>query len=122
MNNTTKRTIFLRKAAALVNFACLYGISFIVYDFHRTTTKQVNRYAKGRTKPGNIITYCDGKIVKSAHQDWLAWDICIIKDGRCVWEHTPDYDTLGKVWVEIIGGTWGGNFKKLDDIFHFAYP
>ena len=45
----------------------------ITYGF-RTQKQQVALYAKGRTKPGGIVTYKDGIIKKSKHQSGLAVD------------------------------------------------
>jgi len=119
MNNTIRRIIFLKKAVALINFACLNGIDFIVYTFYRTTEEQKKRYAQGRTEPGRIVTYCDGVKKRSAHQDWLAWDIVIIKNGKPIWQRTNDYELLGKFWKEL-GGIWGGDWE-LNDVYHFEY-
>lgn len=119
MTNTAKRIIFLKKIMALTSFACLNYINFIVYTFHRTTKEQEERYSSGRTKPGRKITYCDGIKKRSAHQDWLAWDIVIIENNKAVWERTKDYELLGKFWKNL-GGTWGGDWK-LGDIYHFEW-
>jgi len=40
----------------------------------RTLEEQEALYAKGRTEPGSIITYKDGRVSKSKHQDGLAVD------------------------------------------------
>ena len=91
--------------------------------FHRTAEDQANLYAQGRTKPGKIITYCDGYEKVSAHQRWRAIDFVVVKDDELIWERTPEYETLGSFW-EMIGGVWGGErkwhrFLNLNDIFHF---
>lgn len=41
----------------------------------RTLEEQQELYAKGRTKPGGIVTYKDGIVSKSKHQEGLAVDV-----------------------------------------------
>jgi peptidoglycan L-alanyl-D-glutamate endopeptidase CwlK len=119
MTNTAKRCQFLQHLALLIQKATLEGIEFIVWTFYRSPADQNFLYQQGRTRPGKIITNCDGTLVRSRHQDWLAVDILIIKDGADQWIRTPEYDRLGEIW-ESLGGKWGGNFKSpAGDIFHF---
>lgn len=111
MTNTAKRIRFIRKFAALTQHARMFGLDFIVTDFYRTTDRQQELYAAGKSQ-------CDGINNKSKHQDWLAIDICLIKDGECVWERVTAYELLGKYWKKI-GGIWGGDWESLNDIYHF---
>lgn len=120
MNNTMKRIIFVRKLAALTEIAALNGIGFIITCFHRTAEDQADRYAQGRTKPGSIATYLDGYKKKSNHQRWLAVDIAIVEKGRIEWGRTEEYEMLGRIWKEALGGTWGGDWG-LNDIYHFEW-
>lgn len=121
MNNTVKRIMFIRKLAMLTELASLGGISFIISCFNRTAEDQAERYAQGRTEPGKIVTYCDGYEKKSNHQDWLAVDIAIItRSGEIEWGRTEDYELLGRIWKEYIGGRWGGDWD-LNDIYHFEW-
>jgi len=120
MSNTIKRVIFFQKFALFTVMAQVLGIRFIITTFHRTKEQQVARYAQGRTEPGRIVTNCDGVVRRSFHQDWLAIDLAIVKDGACVWERTSDYESLGSLWKKIFKGTWGGDWE-LNDIFHFQY-
>jgi len=120
MSNTIKRIIFFQKFALFTVMAQALGIRFIITAFHRTKEQQSRRYAQGRTAPGKIVTDCDGEVKRSFHQDWLAIDLVIIKDGKCVWERTNEYETLGKLWKQVFKGTWGGDWR-LNDIYHFQY-
>ena len=43
----------------------------------RSTEEQQRLYAKGRTVPGQIVTYKDGVIKKSKHQEGLAVDVAV---------------------------------------------
>jgi len=80
----------------------------------RTTRRQQALYAKGRTKPGRVVTNCDGIIRKSYHQTGKAAD-CAFRvprggdpfDPKHPWQL---YGELAKKW----GLRWGGNFKKYD--------
>ena len=120
MTNTQKRTRFIQHLALFTQKATLEGIEFIVWTFYRSALEQNWFYQQGRTRPGKIITNCDGQVYRSRHQDWLAVDILIIdKAGGSVWTRTPEYDRLGEIW-ESIGGRWGGNFTS-PDCFHFEY-
>jgi len=47
-------------------------------------------------------------IVHSIHQDQLAVDFNLFKDGKYL-DKTIDHKPLGEFW-ESIGGTWGGRF------------
>jgi hypothetical protein len=103
----------------LVQQANLDNIEFIVWTFYRSPADQNYLYQQGRTRPGGIITNCDGYINKSKHQEWLAIDILIVRYGTDLWTHEPEYDRLGEIW-EALGGTWGGKFHSPQaDIFHF---
>ena len=115
MTNTAKRCRFLQLLALLIQKVTLEGIEFIVWTFYRSPVDQSYLYQQGRTRPGKIITNCDGTLVRSKHQDWLAVDILIIKDGSDQWTKTPEYEHLGEIW-QSLGGRWGGNWN---DYFHF---
>lgn len=119
MTNTEKRAIFIRDASILVARATELGISLIVIEFYRSPQNQARRYARGRTKPGRIITYCDGYKKKSKHQFRLAWDIAILIDGQITWNPLHGYNILGNIWKQM-GHTWGGDFS-FKDYCHFEY-
>jgi len=114
----------LRKLALLTFYAEAKGIRFNLTEFHRTPENQAERYAQGRTKPGNIITNCDGVHSHSRHEFWEAADIVIVMDdGRRTLDPIPEYTILGEIW-EQIGGTWGGRWfldgkTTFNDIYHF---
>jgi len=115
LTNTEKRIRFIDLFSQFVQQAKAKGIQFIVWTFHRTAQEQNYLYQQGRTRSGRKVTNCDGYIKASNHQNWLAKDILIIKDGHDVWTRTPDYDRLGEIWTAL-GGRWGGEW---DDCFHF---
>lgn len=96
----------------------------------RTIDEQNALYAKGRTKPGKIVTNARGG--KSYHNYGLAVDFSIMydKDGNgsfevLSWDTAKDGDDDGlKDWLEVVkvfeeaGWFWGGRFSKLKDAPH----
>lgn len=91
----------------------------------RTDKEQDELYAQGRTKPGNKVTNAKGS--QSYHNYGLAFDICLIIDGKSAsWDTIKDFDG-DKVsdWMEVVkiakryGWEWGGDWKKFKDAPHF---
>jgi len=101
MNNTEKRIIFIRWAAELTIFAKDQAIDFIVTCFKREDEEQHRKFLAG-------LSQIDGITERSNHQDWLAWDIAIIRHGVVTWNPDHGYKTLGAKWEESLGGYWGG--------------
>ena len=58
------------------------GISWITTCTRRTQADQDELYARGRSKPGQIVTWTR----KSKHIDGEAFDICILKNGKLCWD------------------------------------
>jgi peptidoglycan L-alanyl-D-glutamate endopeptidase CwlK len=120
--STEKRSRFLGLFGQLLTFAAERGILMIVWTFERSPQEQNFLYQQGRTRPGKIVTNCDGYITKSEHQKWLAIDLAVVKDGEVEWADLPEYHDLGEFW-ESLGGAWGGAFigsgSALNDIYHF---
>lgn len=122
MGSTARRTEFISFLAQLLSYAGENGIELICTAFHRTEQQQAEIYAVGRTKPGKIITYKDGREKRSKHQDWEAIDLEVIKtrsDGTkfIEWNRTLEYEMLGEFW-KARGRTWGGDWD-INDIYHF---
>ena len=107
----SKRNEFLLKLARLILFAESQGLELNCFSMYRTPEQQHQRFMDGKS-------FCDGYKKKSRHQMWRAADFCIIKNGDCVWERTPDYEKLGQFWKNL-SGTWGGDWSSLNDIYHF---
>ncbi len=91
------------------------GLNVIVTQTLRTAEYQNSLYQQGRTKPGVIVTGCDGYRSKSNHQDGMAWDICNNKKGdeynKAVLNKAGD---IGK----RLGIEWGGGWA-IGDTPHF---
>ena len=54
----TKKT--RKKAKKLLKLCHKKGLCVFITETYRTTFEQDELYAKGRTKSGNIVTYCKG--------------------------------------------------------------
>jgi len=114
-SKTEKRTEFIRSLSELILKGHNdYGIRVAVFWFHRTEEQQRALYAIGRTvelhkKP---VTNCDGMTKRSAHQDWMAADLCIIdrKTGEWQWPRIPEYKILGRI-ARNLGLAWGGDWN-----------
>lgn len=89
----------------------------------RTIDEQNELYAQGRTKPGNIVTNAKGG--SSYHNYGLAFDFCLLYDGKVSWDTGFDADKDGQAdWQEVVktfkanGYTWGGDFHSIPDAPH----
>ena len=86
----------------------------------RTFEEQDELFAKGRTKPGPIVTQARGG--KSNHNFGLAADLCPFTDDK------PDWNAPIAAWAAIgttamaHGLEWGGQWKKFLDKPHVQLP
>lgn len=68
----------------------------------------------------------NAKAGQSIHNYGLAFDFCLIKGGKTIWDVKADFDA-DKVpdWMEVVkvfkdaGYTWGGDFRSIYDAPHF---
>lgn len=102
-------------ARTLVHMAADAGITIKVISGFRTYAEQDALYAKGRTKPGKIVT--NAKAGFSNHNFGLAFDIGIF-NGSSYIEESPDYKKVGAMGISL-GLTWGGNWTSIQDEPHF---
>lgn len=100
------------------------------YDFgithgERTIAEQQELYAQGRTKPGKIVTNCDGIKIKSEHNysPSKAFDIKVYVNGKVTWDvqyykavAAHILDCAKKLKISI---TWGGSWKRFPDYPHY---
>lgn len=94
------------------------GIFLIITEGFRTKEYQDELYAKGRTKPGKIVTNAKGSTYSSQHMWGAAFDIAI-NDAKLLY----DANTIKKV-AKIaksskVGLAWGGDWKSIVDTPHF---
>jgi peptidoglycan L-alanyl-D-glutamate endopeptidase CwlK len=96
------------------------GIVVEVVQGLRTYKEQDELYAKGRTKPGPIVTQARGG--QSNHNFGLAVDLCPFTNDK------PDWNAPMAVWAaigaaaEAHGLEWGGQWKKFLDKPHVQLP
>lgn len=96
------------------------GIVVEVVQGLRTFAEQDELYARGRTKPGPIVTQARGG--ESNHNFGLAVDLCPFTDDK------PDWSAPMSVWAaigaaaEAHGLEWGGQWKKFLDKPHVQLP
>lgn len=81
----------------------------------RTLEEQAEIYAKGRLRPGPIVTHA--KPGQSWHNFGLAFDIGIF-EGRMYLPDSPQYMAAGKIGANL-GLEWGGHWDRLPDYPHF---
>jgi peptidoglycan LD-endopeptidase CwlK len=102
-------------ARALVHKAASMGIRIKIISGLRTYAEQNELYAKGRTKPGPVVTNARGGY--SNHNFGTAFDVGIF-DGATYVPESTRYKAVGALGVEL-GLEWGGNWKTIQDEPHF---
>ncbi len=100
------------------------GHPMMVTDTVRTVAQQQALYAQGRTKPGKIVTNCDGELIKSNHQVHSdgyghAADLCFVVGGKPSWDIKLPWKLYG-AFAKMEGLGWGGSWTntKLVDLPH----
>lgn len=94
------------------------GFPMMATDGVRTLAAQQALFAQGRSQPGKIVTYADGKTVRSNHQvkaDGFghAADCCFIVNGRPSWDEQLPWRAYGEL-AKALGLKWGGDWKRPD--------
>lgn len=92
------------------------GLDILITDGLRTYAEQNELYAKGRTKPGNIVT--NAKAGESYHNFGLAFDMVVIKGGKAVWSVGPEWRRFAAI-AKSKGFKWGGDWTSFKDYPHF---
>jgi peptidoglycan L-alanyl-D-glutamate endopeptidase CwlK len=96
------------------------GLIVEVVQGMRTFAEQDELYAKGRTKPGEVVTQARGG--ESNHNYGLAVDLCPFTNDK------PDWNAPVSAWAAIgaaaekHGLEWGGQWKKFIDKPHVQLP
>lgn len=98
------------------------GTHALMIEGFRTSAYQQELYAKGRTKPGEIVTYRNGTTNPSNHQSSLAADIVIATrlHGTINWGDLEFFAYLGHV-ARANGLVHGGDWKR-PDLPHIEWP
>ncbi len=101
------------------------GIYLIVTEGFRTKEYQDELYAKGRTKPGVIVTGAKGKDYSSQHQWGIAFDIAMNYDVDGDGKITDDtwnekgFKAVAKIAKSSkVGLAWGGDWRSIIDTPH----
>jgi peptidoglycan L-alanyl-D-glutamate endopeptidase CwlK len=100
------------------------GLTVIITQGVRTVAQQQALYAQGRTKPGKVVTACDGVKHPSNHQpkaDGYGYAVDVAwrhADGTISWE--GPWPTLGKLALAH-GLIWGGSWVVFVDRCHLEY-
>lgn len=94
------------------------GHDIVLTCVYRSPEEQAALYAKGRTAPGAIVTYCDGTAVRSKHNALpaRALDFCVLVGGKISWD-PAEYAPVGML-AESRGLIWGGSWETLKDYPH----
>jgi peptidoglycan L-alanyl-D-glutamate endopeptidase CwlK len=84
----------------------------------RTYAEQDALYAKGRTKPGPIVTNAEGG--ESNHNFGIAWDIGIFTSDGGYLSNSPLYEKAAKIVLGLLPELeWGGNWLTFKDEPHY---
>lgn len=94
------------------------GIYLIITEGFRTVEYQDSLYAKGRTKPGTIVTNAKGSSYSSQHQWGIAFDIAI-NDTKLLYDSATIKKVAKIAKSSKVGLSWGGDWKGLVDTPHF---
>lgn len=92
------------------------GLPVLVTQTLRDDEYQASLYAKGRTKPGRIVT---NSKTTTFHGRGLAFDICKNVKG----EEYSDRSFFARCGVigKKVGFSWGGDFGSFPDMPHFQW-
>ena len=94
------------------------GYSVEISSTYRSPQAQQDLYAMGRTRPGKIVTNCDGIKILSKHNIFpaKAIDVYIHKAGKAIWDLRV-FDLLEPL-AEKYNLEWGGSWKTFKDRPH----
>jgi peptidoglycan LD-endopeptidase CwlK len=107
------------KVKRIIERAVSADIQFRVVQGLRTFAEQDALFAKGRTKPGEVVTNARGGY--SNHNYGLAVDLCPFRNGKPQWNDTAGFLKLGEL-AKAEGLAWGGLWRKLIDKPHIELP
>jgi peptidoglycan LD-endopeptidase CwlK len=98
-----------------------FGVEYIMISGNRTWEEQNELYAKGRTKPGKIVTNARGGY--SNHNFKIAADFGVFKNKKYLdGTNPPLASKVHKLVGTIVAKynlEWGGNWKNFKDEPHF---
>lgn len=107
----------VRKMVALTWEMRAIGQPVVVVEGYRSPARQLALYARGRTKPGHIVTW----VKSSMHTLGRAVDIAATKNGKIDWSvKNPAWSEFGQR-AERRSLRWGGRWKA-KDLGHVELP
>lgn len=102
--------------AKLLRAATAQGFPLVLVQTYRSFEEQECLYAKGRNRPGPIVTNARGG--DSWHNYRRAFDVCFLRPlGKISWD--GPWEELGEL-AEGLGLEWGGRWHQPDRP-HFEY-
>jgi peptidoglycan L-alanyl-D-glutamate endopeptidase CwlK len=112
------------RVRALIDALAHEGHTILLTQGVRTAAQQAALYAQGRTRPGKVVTNCDGVTHRSNHQPkadgyGYAVDVAWRIRGLVTWE--GPWDRLGTL-AAAHGLTWGGTWVRFPDRPHLELP
>lgn len=117
--NRTKLHPWLNyKLGLLLKQCAKKGIYLIITEGFRSKEYQDKLYAKGRTKPGNIVTNAKGSDYSSQHQWGIAFDIAI-NDPKLLYNEATIRKVAKIAKSNKVGLAWGGDWVSPVDTPHF---
>lgn len=117
--NRTKLHPWLNyKLGLLLKQCAKKGIYLIITEGFRSKEYQDKLYAKGRTKPGNIVTNAKGSEYSSQHQWGIAFDIAI-NDSKLLYNEATIRKVAKIAKSKKVGLAWGGDWVSPVDTPHF---
>jgi peptidoglycan LD-endopeptidase CwlK len=113
-------------ARTLLTDCAAVGVDVLIYCTYRSNEEQNELYARGRTKPGSVVTRVRGGQSRHNHTEngvpaSLAFDCVPMVHGRPDWDAHEAYDNIAAVGRKL-GLTWGGDWKSFQDKPHFEIP
>ena len=103
-------------ARALIDAARRRGIELRVISGYRSPQQQQDLYARGRTRPGPVIT--NARV--SVHNTGLAFDVAVVENGGLSFDE-EELREVGRIGQEV-GLVWGGASDRFPDLPHFETP
>jgi len=91
------------------------GLSVCITETFRTKDEQDALYAKGRTRPGKIVTNC--RYPQSPHCWGMAFDFCRNVRGHEYDDSDGFFAKVGAIGKKQ-GLFWGGDFRSFKDKSH----
>lgn len=110
--------IVQEKAQAFIAKCKENGIDALIISTYRDNAAQDALYAKGRTKPGAIVT--NAKAGQSFHNYRVAFDFVPIVHGKPDWNNLETFKRCGEI-AESVGLEWAGRWKKFKEMAHCQY-